>query len=127
MNGSRRTGAPHRGQGSPARPYTARARSKYPLSPSTFTYRLSNEVPPARRASANTSCTPVNSAAICLRGGGDVRDRRGQLRAARREGQVAERPLVGEPQVRPAVGEREPDPHVRRQRLSPVGDQQLAA
>ena len=43
------------------------------------------------------------------------------------EEQVAERPLIGEAQVRAAVAEGEPDPDVRRQRLGPVADQQLAA
>jgi len=37
MNGSRRTGVPHRRQGWPALPYTASDRSKYPLCPFTFT------------------------------------------------------------------------------------------
>src|SRR6516164_7463397 len=67
MNGSRRTGVPHRGHGSPSRPYTASDRLKYPLSPLTFTYRLSNEVPPAASASARTSRTAASSLAAPAR------------------------------------------------------------
>ena len=37
MNGSRRIGVPHRGHGSPSRPYAASDRSKYPLLPLTLT------------------------------------------------------------------------------------------
>ncbi len=37
MNESRRIADPHRRHGSPARPYTARLRSKYPLAPLTLT------------------------------------------------------------------------------------------
>src|SRR5215470_18058022 len=68
MNGSRRTGAPHRGHGSPSRPYTASDRPKYPLSPLTFTYRLSNEVPPAASASARTSRTSFDSLYVNVNG-----------------------------------------------------------
>lgn len=37
MNASRTTAVPQRGQGSPARPYTASDLSKYPERPFTFT------------------------------------------------------------------------------------------
>src|SRR5258708_39410175 len=47
MNFSRSTRAPQLGQGSPALPYTARDRSKYPLWPLTCPHSLSTDVPPA--------------------------------------------------------------------------------
>ena len=51
----RRIGAPHRGQGSSVRPYAAKDCSKNPLSPLTFIYKSSNEVPPLAIASCITS------------------------------------------------------------------------
>src|SRR5262249_18332384 len=63
----RRTGAPQRGQGPPSRPYTASDRPKYPLSPFTLTYRLSNEVPPASSASHRTSRTAASTPAASAR------------------------------------------------------------
>ena len=54
MNGSRTIAEPQRRHGRPSWPYTASARSKYPLAPLTFTYRASNEVPPWSNASCMT-------------------------------------------------------------------------
>ena len=51
----RRMGVPHLGQGSSVRPYAAKACSKKPLSPFTFMYKSSNEVPPFSIASCITS------------------------------------------------------------------------